>query len=86
MPVAQPPSRYLSRIPRELRDEIYAYSLQEPGGNIYSPVTNQLQYYDSLVNNLNLTPTYKWLADEMQTMPLTVNGVVSKPVQEATSS
>jgi len=71
-------SRLLS-LPRELRDEIYTYYLQEPGGYVHSPSTNKLRCYDGQIIDFSLMWTCKMVASEMRDLPLRVNEVVFRP-------
>ncbi|KAI4938616.1 hypothetical protein J4E85_001057 [Alternaria conjuncta] len=80
-PSQQQQSRLLS-LPRELRDEIYTYYLQEPGGYVHSPTTNKLRRYDGQIIDFSLMWTCKMVASEMRDLPLRVNEVVFKPFQE----
>jgi len=80
-PSQQLQSRLLS-LPRELRDEIYTYYLQEPGGYVHSPTTNKLRCSDSRTIDFSLMWTCKKVASEMRDLPLRVNEVVFKPFQD----
>ena len=74
-------SRLLS-LPRELRDEIYTYYLQEPGGYAHSPTTNKLRCSNAQIIDFSLMWTCKMVASEMRDLPLRVNEVVFKPFQD----
>ena len=71
-------SRLLS-LPRELRDEIYTYYLQEPGGYVHSPSTNKLRCSNGQVIDFSLMWICKMVACEMRDLPLRVNEVVFRP-------
>ena len=77
----QPQSRLLS-LPRELRDEIYVYYLQEPGGYVHSPTTNQLRCCNGQTIDFSLLRTCRSVANEMRDLPLRVNEVVFRPFQD----
>jgi len=82
----QPPSQQLQSrllsLPRELRDEIYTYYLQEPGGYVHSPSTNKLRCSNGQIIDFSLMWTCKMVASEMRDLPLRVNEVVFRPSQE----
>ena len=65
-------SRLLS-LPRELRDEIYTYYLQETGGYAHSPLTNKLRCSSGQILDFSLMWTCKMVASEMRDLSLRVN-------------
>lgn len=60
----QPQSR-LPSLPRELRDEIYTYYLQEPGGYVNFPSTNKLRCSNREAIDFGLMRTFKMVASGM---------------------
>ncbi|KAI4908394.1 hypothetical protein J4E90_009019 [Alternaria incomplexa] len=85
-PAYQQRQSRLLGLPRELRDEIYTYYLQEPGGYVHSPSTNKLRCYDGQIIDFSLVWTCKMVASEMRDLPLRVNEVVFRPFQDVKTS
>ncbi|KAF2875462.1 hypothetical protein BDV95DRAFT_602892 [Massariosphaeria phaeospora] len=67
----------LFRLPRELRDPIYAYYAAEPAGCVYDFASGKLRY--ACKRKLALTQTCKLAADEMKGVPLRTNTLVFTP-------
>lgn len=74
MSTSQPPKCYLLRIPRELRDAIYAYYLSDDG-YYHQPESNTLRHADRSAIDLALTLSCKQVAAEMIALPLKLNAV-----------
>ncbi|CAN9186216.1 unnamed protein product [Alternaria alternata] len=75
MSTSQPPKCYLLRIPRELRDAIYAYYLSDDG-YYHQPESNTLRHADRSAIDLALTLSCKQVAAEMIALPLKLNAVL----------
>ena len=74
MSVLQPPTCHFLRIPRELRNEIYAYYLNCEGYH-HHPESDTLQYIDGTAIDLALLFTCKQVESEMAELPLKINTV-----------
>ncbi|KAI1532116.1 hypothetical protein PtrCC142_008189, partial [Pyrenophora tritici-repentis] len=84
-PVRQQQSRFMS-LPRELRNGIYTYYFQVPGGYAHSPTTNRLRCSKDQPVDLSLIRTCKQIADETRNLPLQVNEIVFKSFHEVSST
>ena len=72
----------LFRIPRELRDEIYAYYAHEDDGLLYNYASRSLRFVNG--RELDLSVTCKAIAEEMRGVSLQVNTVTFVPGCEET--
>lgn len=77
MSALQPSICHLLRIPRELRDEIYAYYIGDEGYH-HHPESNTLLCDDGTPIDLELVLTCKQFAAEIAELPMKLNVVIFK--------
>jgi len=78
MAASEPPTCHILRIPRELRDEIYAHCLMNDEGYHHHAETNKLRYPDGMAIDVALLLTCKQVAAEATEYTLSKNTITFK--------
>jgi hypothetical protein len=68
------------RLPRELRDEVYAYYVSEEGGYVQEPTTRKLRTFHGKAIDLALNLTCKRIALEIDGFGLRMNAITFRPL------
>ncbi|KAF2115626.1 hypothetical protein BDV96DRAFT_574212 [Lophiotrema nucula] len=77
------PRAHILGIPRELRDMIYLFYVQEPGGYVYSPESGKLRAVNRKLIDTALALSCRQVSEELRGLALQKNNITFYPVRSS---